>query len=248
MKQPGNGRFLLLGGGGDIGQALAARLEAGGHRVLLAGRDSERLAQAAERFDTAPIHVDARDPSAVEDAVEEAAKRHDGLDGIVNLVGSIMLKAAHMTKDEEFEEVVRTNLFSAFGTVRAAGKTLRKSGGSVVLLSTAAARIGLPNHESISAAKAGVQGLALSAAATYSRYGIRFNVVAPGLVETQLAEHITGNEMSRKASLAMHPLQRLGTAEDVASMIEWILQPSHTWVTGQIFGVDGGLATLKVQK
>lgn len=245
-RKPGN--FLLIGGGGDIGQALATRLHQGGHRVLLAGRESERLQQAGERFDSAPIIFDARDPSAVEAGIQEAAQRHDGLDGVVNLVGSIMLKAAHMTKDEEFEEVVRTNLFSAFGTVRAAGKLLRKTGGSVVLLSTAAARIGLPNHESISAAKAGVQGLALSAAATYSRYGIRFNVVAPGLVETKLAEHITSNEMSRNASLAMHPLQRLGTAEDVASMIDWILQPDQSWVTGQVFGVDGGLATLKVQK
>ncbi|MEM1024513.1 MAG: SDR family oxidoreductase [Myxococcota bacterium] len=248
MSKSEAGRYLLIGGGGDIGQALAARLQAGGHRVLLAGRDGERLRQAGQRFDAAPIIFDARDPSAVEAGVQAAARRHDGLDGVVNLVGSIMLKAAHMTKDEEFEEVLRTNLFSAFGTVRGAAKVLRKTGGSVVLLSSAAARVGLPNHESISAAKAGVQGLALSAAATYSRYGVRFNVVAPGLVETKLAESITSNEMSRNASLTMHPLQRLGTADDVASMIDWLLQPSQSWVSGQIFGVDGGLSTLKVQK
>lgn len=238
---------LLVGGGGDIGQALAERLRARGESVALAGRPSERLEAAGQRFDVTPLHLDAAQPEEVERVARQVAEEQ-GLTSITNLVGSILLKAAHMTSDQEFEETLRTNLYSAFGTVRAAAKLLRKTGGSVVLLSTAAARIGLPNHEAIAAAKGAVTSLALSAAATYSRYDIRVNVVAPGLVQTQLAEGITSNDASRKASLAMHPLNRLGEPKDVASAIDWLLNPEQSWLTGQVLGVDGGLSTLKVQR
>lgn len=239
---------LLLGGGGDIGQALTEKLLARQERVVLAGRPSERLDGASKRFDVPALHLDATRPDEVERVAEEAAGRGEGLASIVNLVGSILLKAAHLTSEEEFESTLRTNLYSAFGTVKAGAKQMRKTGGSIVLLSTAAARLGLPNHEAIAAAKGGVSALAASAAATYSRYDIRVNVVAPGLVETELARPVTQNEASRKASTAMHPLGRLGRPADVASAIAWLLESDAAWVTGQVIGVDGGLSTLKVQR
>jgi NAD(P)-dependent dehydrogenase (short-subunit alcohol dehydrogenase family) len=120
-----------------------------------------------------------------------------------------------------------------------------KQGGSIVLVSSAAARVGLANHEAIAAAKAGVIGLALSAAATYAPRGIRVNCVAPGLVRTPLTSRITENEAALKGSLAMHALGRIGEASDVASAMEWLLDPAQAWVTGQVIGVDGGLASLR---
>jgi NAD(P)-dependent dehydrogenase (short-subunit alcohol dehydrogenase family) len=118
-------------------------------------------------------------------------------------------------------------------------------GGSVVLVSSAAARLGLANHEAIAAAKAGVIGLTLSAAATYAARGLRVNAVAPGLVRTPLTARITGSEAALKASTALHALGRIGEPEDVASAIAWLLDPAQSWVTGQVLGVDGGLATLR---
>jgi NAD(P)-dependent dehydrogenase (short-subunit alcohol dehydrogenase family) len=173
-----------------------------------------------------------------------ARERFGRLDGAANCVGSVLLKPAHLTRDDEFAAVLATNLWSAFHLVRAATKAM-DGGGSIVLVSSAAARTGLPNHEAIAAAKAGVEGLALSAAATYAPRRIRVNCVAPGLVRSQLTARITGSEPALKASLAMHALGRIGEPDDVASAMAWLLDPATSWVTGQVLGVDGGLGALK---
>jgi len=116
----------------------------------------------------------------------------------------------------------------------------------VLLISSAAARAGLPNHEAIAAAKGGVSALTRSAAATYAPWGVRVNALAPGLVETPMSERITGSEKGRERSLAMHPLERLGRPADVAAAAAWLLDPDEaSWVTGQTVSVDGGLAHLK---
>jgi NAD(P)-dependent dehydrogenase (short-subunit alcohol dehydrogenase family) len=156
-----------------------------------------------------------------------------------------LLKAAHLTSLEEWNAVITTNLTSAFAVVSSAAKAMRQRGGSIVLVSSAAARIGLANHEAIAAAKAGVSGLTLSAAATYASKGIRVNAVAPGLVRTALTERIGKNAKSAEASQAMHALGRLGEPADVASCITWLLDPANAWVTGQVIGIDGGLASLR---
>ena len=104
-----------------------------------------------------------------------------------------------------------------------------------------------PAHLTTPEEWAGVIGLMLSAAASYARHGIRVNVVAPGLVETPLTSRITSSDRSREASVSIYPMKKLGTADDVAEMITWLLSPEHAWVTGQTFGVDGGLGTLRAQ-
>jgi 3-oxoacyl-[acyl-carrier protein] reductase len=243
--------YLLLGGAGGIGAATARRLVAGGARVALAGRRAEPMTALAAELGAGVVGTHVADLTtfdAVEGAVTaaEAAAQQAGstLAGIANLVGSILLKPAHLTREEEYQEVLAQNLTSAFATVRAAGKHFAKHG-SVVLVATAAARHGLANHEAIAAAKGGVIGLARSAAATYASRGMRCNVVAPGLVRTPMAERITGNPAAEKASAAMHALGRIGEPEDVAPAIAWLLGPEAPWVTGQVIGVDGGLATVR---
>jgi NAD(P)-dependent dehydrogenase (short-subunit alcohol dehydrogenase family) len=157
--------------------------------------------------------VDATDPAVVAEVTARAKAQLGSLDGIVNCVGSVFLKPAHLTSPEDWQLTLAANLTSAFSVVRAAAEELRDSGGSVVLMSSAAARTGLPNHEAIAAAKGGVIGLALSAAATYSRANVRFNVVAPGLVKTPATARITESPAGSKASLGMHPLGRFGEPE-----------------------------------
>jgi NAD(P)-dependent dehydrogenase (short-subunit alcohol dehydrogenase family) len=193
--------------------------------------------------------VEAREPETIESCIARAADELGGLDGVANCIGSLLLKPAHLTSWPDWEETLTVNLSSSFAAVRSAVRPLRKGqGGSIVLVSTAAARAGIANHEAIAAAKAGVQGLALSAAATYAPWGIRVNVVAPGLMRTPLTARITGNDASLEASLSMHALKRIGEPEDAASCIEWLLSPERSWVTGQVFGIDGGLSTVQPRR
>jgi NAD(P)-dependent dehydrogenase (short-subunit alcohol dehydrogenase family) len=235
---------LILGASGGIGSALARRLASGGTRLVLAGRDPARLESVAAETGGTTFVLDATKPAEVEAAVAKAVELHGRLDGLANCVGSILLKPAHLTSEEEWDSVVTTNLKSAYSAVRAAARSMT-AGGSVVLVSSAAARLGLANHEAIAAAKAGVVGLTLSAAASYAPKGLRVNAVAPGLVRTAMTSRITANEAALKASTAMHALGRVGEPEDVASAIAWLLDHAQSWVTGQVIGVDGGLGTLR---
>ncbi|MEM6572421.1 MAG: SDR family oxidoreductase [Planctomycetota bacterium] len=239
--------FVVLGASGGIGGALSRRIVGRGGRVLLAARDEGRLEALSGDLDMPSLSVDAAEPDGVKAAIAACVDAHGRFDGIANCVGSILLRPAHLTKIEDFDATVRANLRTAFSTVSASAGALRKTGGSIVLVSTAAARAGLSNHEAIAAAKAGVQGLALSAAATYASQGIRVNCVAPGLVDTPLASGITGSEKALETSRAMHALGRIGQPDEVASAIEWLLDPAQGWVTGQILGVDGGLATVRAR-
>jgi NAD(P)-dependent dehydrogenase (short-subunit alcohol dehydrogenase family) len=235
---------VVFGASGGIGSAVVRELLARQVRVLACARRLERL-QAAGFGSGAELMVcDVMVPEQVEAALLRAGERLGPVTGIAHCVGSMLLKPAHLTSDAEWQDVLRQNLTSAFHVVRAAGKLLRQ-GGSVVLCSSAAAGLGMANHEAIAAAKAGVEGLVRSAAATYASRGLRFHAVAPGLVRTPMSEHITSNARSVEASISMHALGRIGEPEDVASAIAWLLDPRNSWLSGEVLRVDGGLGSLR---
>jgi NAD(P)-dependent dehydrogenase (short-subunit alcohol dehydrogenase family) len=238
--------ILVLGASGGIGSETCRMLRQQGANVVLAVRREEALQALSAELDTPYQIVDATSLEAMEQCVRTAVETVGTIHGIVNCVGSVLLKPAHLTSGAEWDDTLSTNLTSAFATVRAGYQALKKEGGSIVLLSTAAARIGLPNHEAIAAAKAGVIGLMQSAAASYASRNIRINAVAPGLTKTEMTRRIWSHEKSAAMSQGLHALGRLGEPRDVASLIVWLLQPENDWVTGQVFGVDGGLGTLHV--
>ena len=237
---------LLIGGAGAIGAATARQLRARGAHLVLAGRRASPPEALVTELGAEYLQVDATDAEAVEAAAAQVVERHGRLDGIANFAGSILLKPAHLTRPDDFNDVIAQNLLTAFNVVRAAGKLMRGAG-SVVLMSSAAARIGLPNHEAIAAAKAGVIGLTRSAAATYAARALRFNAVAPGLVRSPMSSRITSTPQGEEASRAMHAVGRLGEPSDVAPLIAWLLSADSGWVTGEVFGADGGLASVRAR-
>jgi NAD(P)-dependent dehydrogenase (short-subunit alcohol dehydrogenase family) len=227
---------------GGIGSALARQLAAAGHELLLLGRDGDKLVALGSRVNAQHAVLDLTNLEALEAAVSGFGP----IDAYVNCAGSILLKPAHITSEAEFDQTVAANLKTALLAVRAATKNM-PNGGSIALVATAAARVGYANHEAIAAAKGGVIGLTLSAAATYANRNIRVNCVAPGLVDTPLSAKITGNEAALKTSLSLHALNRIGKPEDVANMLAFLVNPANNWITGQVFGVDGGLGTLRAR-
>jgi NAD(P)-dependent dehydrogenase (short-subunit alcohol dehydrogenase family) len=239
--------YVILGATGGIGKELCHQLASKGAQLIIGARSDDKLNELASQINAYPYPLDATQMDQVDQCVKKAVEIYGRIEGVANCVGSILLKPAHRMKEGEWELVINANLTSAFATVKAAAGVMRKTGGSVVLISSAAARVGIANHEAIAAAKAGVIGLTLSAAATYARYNIRFNCVAPGLVRTPLSAPIISSEMALKASTSMHALGRLGEPSDVASAIVWLLSPEQSWVTGQVLGVDGGLSNLRPQ-
>lgn len=246
MNSPNDPKsYVILGGTGGVGSATARLLRDRGANVLLGARNSEKLASLADELNAEWAVVEAADPAAIESAVQKGKEAFGRLDGVVNCMGTLLLKPAHLTTDAEWQNTLTVNLSSSFALLRSAVKTMTPGGGAVVLISSAAAQMGLANHEAIAAAKAGIEGMARAAAASYAHRGIRVNAVAPGLVKTPLTSDITGNEKSLAASVKMHALGRAGEAQDIASAIVFLLSPEQSWITGQVLGVDGGLSRVR---
>ena len=244
MADQNSGCDVIFGATGGVGESLATRLKRSGRNIVLAGRDQQKLQDIAERLSAPSAIVEANEPATFQGALDHAVEKYGSVNGVANCIGSVLLKPAHITSDDEFWETVKVNLGSSFAILKASVKAMRKEGGSIVFVSTAAATLGMPSHEAIAAAKGGIVGMARAAAATYASKGIRVNVVAPGLVKTGMTESIWGNEKNAEASLAMHALGRFGEPEDISSCIDWLLDPNNSWVSGQVIGVDGGLGSL----
>jgi len=168
------------------------------------------------------------------------------LHGLVYSVGSINLKPFNRLSADDFVSDYRINVLGAVQIIQQSLKQLKKAAGaSIVLISSVAAKTGLPYHASISAAKGGVEGLALALAAELAVQQIRVNVVAPSLTDTPMAQNLLSTPEKREASAKRHPLGKYGQPEDISQAIAFLLSENSGWVTGQVIGIDGGMGKLK---
>ncbi|MBB5635001.1 NAD(P)-dependent dehydrogenase (short-subunit alcohol dehydrogenase family) [Pedobacter cryoconitis] len=168
------------------------------------------------------------------------------LHGLVYSVGSINLKPFGRLTEEDFLKDYQVNVLGAARIIQQSIKQLKNAGASsIVLISSVAAKIGMPYHASIAAAKAAVEGLAISLAAEFAAQQIRVNVVAPSLTNTPLAQNLLSSPEKREASAKRHPLGKIGQPEDISRLITFLLSEESNWITGQIIGIDGGLGKIK---
>ena len=157
--------MVIFGATGGIGNVLSRQLAAAGYKLVLAARGAERLQALATELGAEAIVCEATQAAQVDAVIAQAQARHGRIQGVASCIGSIVLKPAHLTSDEEWQRTLELNLTTSFYILRAAVKAMRPRGGSLVFCSSVAAQRGLANHEAIAAAKAGVTGLMLAAAA-----------------------------------------------------------------------------------
>lgn len=233
MNHTAQQKVIVIGGiSGGIGSSLAQLCRASGYTVVGFSRTSSEA-------------IDATNSSALEDYIANIHAEQGRIDGYVHAIGSIFLKPAHLTRDEDWIQTIQTNLSSAFYALRACTKRMQKQGsGSCLFFSTTAAQIGIANHEAIAAAKGGIEAMVRSAAATYAPRGLRINAIAPSLTDTPLAQPLIGSPQGLEISKRMHPLGDIMHAEQVASLAHWLLSDAAASVTGQTFVMDGGLSSI----
>jgi NAD(P)-dependent dehydrogenase (short-subunit alcohol dehydrogenase family) len=238
--------FLIYGGSGGIGSALARRIRTRGHDVHLVGRDRDRLDVLATEIGASFSVADIADRAAVEAATAAAGTR---LAGLAYCVGSINLKPVARLTDADFIRDFDLNALGAVRAVQAALPALKTHDGAtsaILLVSTVAVSQGFSAHASISMAKGAVEGLTVALAAELAPR-IRVNCIAPSLTRTPLAQSLTSSETMANAIAALHPIPRLGEPDDVAAIGALLLDRDAGWITGQIIGVDGGRSTLRTK-
>ena len=239
-----SGKIIIYGASGGIGSACARLLARQGTALHLVGRNAEAVGLLAGELQSGYSVGDINEDGFIERATAEAGEQ---LAGLVYAIGSINLKTLGRLSRADFLRDFELNALGAALAVQAALPALKKSGAaSVVLFSSIAASQGFSMHASIGMAKAAVSGLTLSLAAELAPT-IRVNAIAPSLTRTPLAKGLLATDSVAQAIAALHPIPRLGDAQDMAELTGFLLSPNASWITGQVIGVDGGRSTLRVK-
>lgn len=235
--------LLVTGATGGIGSEIVRRARAQGRVVAAVARGAERLDDLASETGAHAYACDVLDEAALKATVERISSEHGPIDGLAHAVGTIVLRPLHAVALDDWRNAFEINATSAFLTTKAVVPTMmREKRGSIVLFSSVAVQTGLQNHETVAASKGAVEALVRSAAISYARYGVRVNAIAPALTKTALSQSFWNNEAMLNASIALHPLGRIGEPGDIAAAALFALSDDASWMTGQIIGLDGGLS------
>ena len=238
-------RIVIYGGSGGIGSATARLLRGSGHELHLVGRSEETLDPLSAELQAGYTLGDVCD----ETLFTKVNKDFPGpWDGLVYSVGTINLGSIRRLSSTHFFNDFQVNAMGAALAIQAGLSALKKSKGTpaIVLFSSIAALQGFTFHWSMGLAKGAVNGLTLALAAELAPK-IRVNAIAPSLTKTPLADTILTNEQVTKAVAELHPMKKLGTTEDIANLVVYLLSDQASWLTGQIISVDGGRSTLRPQ-
>ena len=235
---------VITGGASGIGFGIASCFVAAGARVVLVGRNEDRLADAVQELgDSARYEVcDIARLYSLPDLVDRIRARHGRISLLVNNAGNHLKKPAAETSDTEFDAVLQTHLRAGFALSREVGSDMMQSGGgSILFIASMASLLGIPLVVAYSAAKSALCGVVRSLAAEWSCRGIRVNAIAPGWIDTEMFRKAVRHDQARSDKiLARTPMARLGEVEDIGMAAVYLSSPAAKFITGVVLPVDGG--------
>ena len=234
---------FVSGAASGIGAATALRLTDLGAKLVLADRDGDRLAAFAATLssdDVLPLELDVTSFASVAAAVARGVEHFGGLDLAVNSAGIDLPRCeTAQYPAEQWDRIIAVNLTGVFNAVRhQIPAMLKRGGGSIVNVASIMGFRGFAGQPAYTAAKHGVIGFTKAAALDHAGQGIRINAVAPGFIDTPLLSHLSDEK--RQAAAALHPMQRVGQADEITNVILFLLSEAASFVTGACFEADGG--------
>jgi 3-oxoacyl-[acyl-carrier protein] reductase len=226
--------ILITGASRGIGAAAAASFIAQGDPVVNLSRSPSPVSGVENHS------CDLSDPASLESALDAVEAAHPTIDVVVANAGITRDQLSVRMSDEDFEAVIATNLTSTFRLLRRSlKKMIRQRSGRIVVVSSVGAYIGLPGQANYAASKAGLVGMARAMAREVASRGITINVIAPGMIATDMAEALGEERLGAVTSTI--PAGRLGSAEEVAAGIVFLASPEASYVTGAVLAIDGGI-------
>jgi 3-oxoacyl-[acyl-carrier protein] reductase len=237
-------RIVVTGSSRGIGAGIAKSLADKGARLAVTyssnAQSAEKVVSDLSGDGHILIALNVSSSESVETAFAEILKKFEGLDGLVNNAGVTRDGLLMRMKDEDFDTVINTNLRGAYLCTKAVMRPMLKArSGSIVNISSVIGQMGNAGQSNYAASKAGLEGFTRSIAHEVASRGIRVNAIAPGFIVTDMTDAL--DEKQKEAIQAKIPLQRLGSVEDVAQAVGFMLSDASLYITGQVLQVNGGL-------
>lgn len=235
---------IVTGGASGLGYAIAEKFVKSNIKTIIIGRNEQKLQEAKEAFGDLCSYVafDLNDLSQIPNLVGQIVAKHGQVDILVNNAGINMKKPFTEVSDEEFQQILLTNVTAVFALSREVVKTiLPRQSGSIINISSMASKYGLPKVIAYTASKSAIEGMTRAMAVELSPQGIRVNCVAPGFIATDMSAKALNNDPERKNKvLSRTPMGKLGEPADVAEAVYYYATDAAKYVTGTVIPVDGG--------